>query len=64
LKALIFFSTIIICATFGFFFAVTPAIPFILLNRRFYFRWGSFVMGSFLLMVTVNIHLLDFKFLY
>jgi hypothetical protein len=53
-KALIFFSTIIICGSFGFFFAVTPAIPFILLNRRIYFRWCSSVMGYFLLMVTVN----------
>jgi lysocardiolipin and lysophospholipid acyltransferase len=52
LKALIFFSTIIICGSFGFFFAVTPAIPFILLNRRIYFRWCSSVMGYFLLMVT------------
>ncbi|CAF0855490.1 unnamed protein product [Rotaria sp. Silwood1] len=43
---------LLICACFGFFFAITPAIPFMLLNRRIYFRWCSFAFGYFLLMLT------------
>jgi len=49
---LIFSLTIIIGAWLGLLFAITPAIPFIFLNRRLYFRWCSFVMGYFLLMIT------------
>ncbi|CAF1416802.1 unnamed protein product, partial [Adineta steineri] len=39
-------------AFFGLVFAQTPAVPLIFLNRRFYFRWCSFAMGYYLLMVT------------
>jgi len=42
-----------IAAFFGVVFAQTPAVPFIFFNRRFYFRWCSFAMGYYLLMVTV-----------
>ncbi|CAF3967420.1 unnamed protein product [Rotaria sp. Silwood2] len=52
IKAAIFYAMILISACFGFLFALTPAIPFILLNRRIYFRWCSFVMGYLLLMIT------------
>ena len=60
IKSLIFTSTIVICAWAGLLFAMTPAVPLIFLNRRWYFRWCSFVMGSFLLMFIVS-HPLVFR---
>ncbi|CAF1607361.1 unnamed protein product [Adineta ricciae] len=33
-------------------FIITPAVPFIFLNRRLYFRWCSFAVGYYLLMLT------------
>jgi lysocardiolipin and lysophospholipid acyltransferase len=52
IKVLIFYLIIAIGSFFGLVFAQTPAVPFIFLNRRFYFRWCSFAMGYYLLMVT------------
>jgi hypothetical protein len=61
IKALIFYLLIVIFAWFGLLFAMTPAVPFIFLNRRIYFRWCSFIMGYFLLMITVNIYFFFLK---
>jgi hypothetical protein len=59
IKVLIFYLIIAIGSFFGLVFAQTPAVPFIFLNRRFYFRWCSFAMGYYLLMVTVCFFLSD-----
>lgn len=50
---MIFYLMLAIGAFFGLVFAQTPAVPFIFLNRRFYFRWCSLAIGYYLLMVTV-----------
>jgi len=52
IKVLIFYLILAIGAFFGLVFAQTPAIPLIFFNRRLYFRWCSFAMGYYLLMVT------------
>ncbi|CAF3107039.1 unnamed protein product [Rotaria socialis] len=52
IKVLIFYLILAISAFFGLVFAQTPAVPFIFLNRRLYFRWCSFAMGYYLLMAT------------
>jgi hypothetical protein len=53
IKVLIFYLIMAICSFFGVVFAQTPAIPLIFLSRRLYYRWCSFAMGYYLLMVTV-----------
>ncbi|CAM4743786.1 unnamed protein product [Rotaria magnacalcarata] len=52
IKVVIFYLILAISAFFGLVFAQTPAVPFIFLNRRLYFRWCSFAMGYYLLMAT------------
>lgn len=62
IKVVIFYAVLAIGAFFGLVFAQTPAIPLIFFNRRLYFRWCSKAMGYYLLMVTVRVLSIDFRF--
>ncbi len=53
IKVLIFYIIMAVGACFGLVFAQTPAVPLIFFNRRLYFRWCSYALGYYLLMVTV-----------
>ncbi|CAF2894485.1 unnamed protein product [Rotaria sp. Silwood2] len=52
IKVTIYYLILAISAFFGLVFVQTPAVPFIFLNRRLYFRWCSAAMGYYLLMAT------------
>ena len=52
-KVFVVYVIMAVGAFFGLIFAQTPATPLIFLNRRLYFRWCSYAMGYYLLMITV-----------